>query len=65
MKSPLAEGSRRMSTADPPKLEPPDLQEWVRRYGGYNNIPWADWDRANAEYQTARRERLKKDQEGR
>jgi hypothetical protein len=27
---------------------PPDLQEWMERYEGYRNIPWADWDRAVA-----------------
>jgi hypothetical protein len=37
--------------------QPPDLQEWVARYGGYQNIPWDQWDRANAEYQARRREK--------
>jgi hypothetical protein len=27
----------------------PDLQEWVRRYGGYWNIPWDQWDAAVAD----------------
>jgi hypothetical protein len=36
--------------------QPPDLQEWVARYGGYQNIPWDQWDGANAEYQERRRE---------
>jgi len=25
---------------------PPDLQEWIMRYEGYPNIPWAEWDKA-------------------
>jgi hypothetical protein len=37
--------------------QPPDLQEWVARYGGYQNIPWDLWDAAVVEYQTRRRER--------
>jgi hypothetical protein len=41
---------------DDPK--PPDLQEWVARHGGYNRIPWDQWDKAMAEYQQARREIL-------
>jgi hypothetical protein len=24
----------------------PDLQKWVKRFGGYPNIPWGLWDRA-------------------
>jgi hypothetical protein len=36
--------------------QPPDLQEWVVKYNGYWNIPWDQWDRANAEYQARRRE---------
>jgi hypothetical protein len=35
---------------------PPNLQEWVERYGGYHNIPWPEWDKANAEYQMNRRD---------
>jgi hypothetical protein len=35
---------------------PPDLQEWIEKYGGYQNIPWDQWDRMNAEYQARRRE---------
>jgi hypothetical protein len=37
---------------------PPDLQELVRKHGGYNRITreaWAAWDRANAEWQARRR----------
>ena len=34
---------------------PPDLQEWVDRFGGCNKIDWAAWDAANAEYQQRRR----------
>ena len=34
---------------------PPDLQEWIARYGGRPNIPWDKWDAAIAEYQRARR----------
>jgi hypothetical protein len=40
---------------DDDTVRPPDLQEWVRRYGGYNRIDWEAWDRANAEYQAERR----------
>jgi hypothetical protein len=39
-------------------LKPPDLQEWVAKYGGYENIPWDLWDAANEEYQTRRREQI-------
>ncbi len=40
-------------TAAPGRAVPkgPDLQEWVRKYGGYWNIPWAEWDEANRSYQ--------------
>lgn len=34
---------------------PPDLQEWVTRYGGYDQIPWVEWDRAVADYHRERR----------
>lgn len=37
---------------------PPDLQEWVRVWGGYHNIPWADWDAAYADWNARRLERL-------
>jgi hypothetical protein len=40
----------------------PDLQELVRRYGGYDKITaaaWDRWDSANAEFQARRREGLK------
>jgi hypothetical protein len=33
----------------PPPPEPdryPDLQQWIKRYGGYTKIPWDEWDRA-------------------
>jgi hypothetical protein len=33
----------------------PDLQEWVARYGGYQSIPWAEWDAAMAAWHRARR----------
>jgi hypothetical protein len=35
--------------------KPPDLQEWVARYGGYQQIPWDEWDQAVADYQAQRR----------
>jgi hypothetical protein len=41
------------------KQRPPDLQELVARFGGYNKITaegWAEYDRAMAEYQQQRRE---------
>jgi hypothetical protein len=44
---------------DPP--QPPDLQEWVARYGGYLNIDWAKWDEAVATYQRERREILRRE----
>jgi hypothetical protein len=34
---------------------PPDLQEWIDRYGGLPKIPWDKWDAAIAEYQRERR----------
>ena len=43
-------------SADPAApLAAPDLQEWVRRYGGYWNIPWDKWDAAVAAYEIERR----------
>jgi len=39
----------------------PDLQELVREHGGYEKITaraWAEFDRANREYQARRRELL-------
>jgi hypothetical protein len=41
-----------MTGRDP---KPPDLQEWVARYGGYNEIDWEAWDKAMADYEAARR----------
>ena len=41
--------------------KPPNLQELVARYGRWDLIPedaWAEWDRANAEYQEQRRKVL-------
>jgi hypothetical protein len=42
---------------------PPNLQEWIARYGGYAKIPWTLWDSANAEWQERRREVLRKELE--
>jgi hypothetical protein len=42
-------------TDDPDKPKPPDLHEWIARYGGYTKIDWEAWDRAMEEYQSARR----------
>lgn len=39
--------------SDPPK--PPDLQDWIARFGGHRNIPWDQWDTAVEEYQIERR----------
>jgi hypothetical protein len=39
--------------------KPPDLQEYVVRFVGYNKITpegWAEYDRSMAEYQQRRRE---------
>jgi hypothetical protein len=39
-------------------MKPLDLQELVRKHGGYHKITpeaWAEWDEANAEYQRQRR----------
>jgi hypothetical protein len=38
------------------RVRQPDLQDWIQRFGGYTNIPWDEWDRANAEWQTLRRD---------
>jgi hypothetical protein len=35
-------------------ITPPDLQEWINRYGGYHAIPWKEWHSANAAYQAER-----------
>jgi hypothetical protein len=43
------------------EIEPPDLQKWIERYGGYWNIPFAEWDKANDEYQARRRQQLEED----
>ena len=37
-----------------PRLKPPDLQEWVAKYGGYWKIPWNEWDAAVKRYQELR-----------
>jgi hypothetical protein len=40
-------------------MRPPDLQELVARFGGYDKITpeaWAEYDRAMAEWQLKRRE---------
>jgi len=36
-------------------VQAPDLQQWVAKYGGYQNIPWEQWDAATRRYQTERR----------
>lgn len=33
---------------EPPKA--PNLHEWIERHGGYDKVPWADWDAAMAEW---------------
>jgi hypothetical protein len=41
---------------------PPNLQDLVEEYFGYDFIDaeaWAEWDRLTAEWQARRRERLK------
>jgi len=35
--------------------KPPDLQEWVARYGGYWKIDWVAWDEAIAQWREAMR----------
>jgi hypothetical protein len=38
--------------------ELPDLQEWIKFYGGYSNLPpaaWARWDRLYEAYREHRR----------
>lgn len=35
--------------------QPPDLQQWIARYGGYLKIPWDEWDRAVETYENERR----------
>jgi hypothetical protein len=39
-------------------MRPPDLQELVARFGGYDTEAWAEYDRAMAEWQIKRREAL-------
>jgi hypothetical protein len=42
-------------------MRPPDLQELVARFGGYDKITpeaWAEYDRAMAEWQIKRREMI-------
>jgi hypothetical protein len=42
-------------------LGSPDLQEWIKFYGGYHNIPpaaWARWDRLYEAYRERRRNNL-------
>ena len=44
------------------KHPPPDLQELVRRFGGYPKITpqaWADYDQGMVDWQRERRDRLK------
>jgi len=36
----------------------PDLQQWVARYGGYENMDWSEWDRAVARWREDRRQQL-------
>jgi hypothetical protein len=40
---------------------PPDLQEWVRRAGGYRNIDWLAWDAAVAAWREKYREHLERE----
>jgi hypothetical protein len=40
---------------------PPDLTEWVARHGGYHQMPWPEWDKAVADWQMRRRERLEQE----
>lgn len=43
------------ATTDDDNRQPPDLQEWIERYGGYHKTPWDKWDAANLKYQRDRR----------
>jgi hypothetical protein len=43
------------SSGDEGYPQAPDLQEWVEKYGGYQNIPWPEWDAAMTRWQAARR----------
>ena len=36
------------------RVKQPNLQQWIERFGGYHKIPWAEWDKANAEWHTLR-----------
>jgi hypothetical protein len=38
------------------RVRQPNLQQWVERFGGYHKIPWAEWDRAVAEWHVLRRD---------
>ena len=42
-------------------LKPPDLQEWVKNYGGYQNIDWLAWDRAVELWREAYRQELERE----
>jgi hypothetical protein len=42
----------RIEADAPPK--PPDLGEWVARYGGYHRVDWIKWDAAVAEWREKR-----------
>jgi hypothetical protein len=39
----------------------PDLQEWVSRYDGHQNIDWKAWDEATAAWREQRRQELKEE----
>jgi len=45
-----------IAVPDPPRPKPPDLQEWVARYGGYWKIPWPEWDEAISQWREAMRQ---------
>jgi hypothetical protein len=46
------------------RLKPPDLQEWIARYGGYHKIDWEAWDRAVELWLAAYRQELQRDKFG-
>jgi len=59
----LTEARAAMSDEENAIDPPPDLQEWICRYGGYPNIPWDQWDRAVADWRARHRARLQRELE--
>ena len=52
------------NTEDNRRLRPPDLQEWVARYGGYDKINWEAWDAAVKLWRAAYQQELQREKLG-